>query len=272
VYTKIVVLFIFLFSFELSSLNAQCFKKNNAFGDGESISYEVSYNWGPIWVNAGIVTFSVSRENFLGKDSWHFKSSGTTYSSYDLLFKVRDYYDSWINPETFNSYLFKRYIYEGGYSLVNTLRFDYTDLKVYSNTKSNNNPVHCDTLKTDFCSFDMLSAVYYTRTLDFSNVKPESKIPISIIIDDKVYSIYIRSLGKEVITNKDGNKYRCTKFSAKMVEGTIFRGDEDVKVWVTDDENKIPIYIEAKILVGTIKAYLKNVKGLRNPSNSLIKN
>jgi hypothetical protein len=57
-----------------------------------------------------------------------------------------------------------------------------------------------------------------------------------------------------------------------MVQGTIFRGDEDVLVWVTDDENKIPVYIEAKILVGTVKAYLKEAKGLNNPMSALLGN
>jgi len=268
---KFVIPLIFLFSFEISSVNAQCFKKNNAFTEGESISYEVSYNWGPIWVNAGIVTFSVSREKFLGKDAWHLKSTGTTYSSYDLLFKVRDYYDTWINPDSFTTYEFRRYIYEGGYSLINTLRFDYPNSKAYSSTKRNKNPVRLDTLKADPCSFDILSAVYFTRTFDFSNLKPETKIPISVIIDDNIYAIYIRALGKETVTNKDGSRYRCIKFSAKMVQGTIFKGDEDILVWVTDDENKIPVYIEARILVGKIKAYLKDAKGLRNPASSVIK-
>jgi hypothetical protein len=268
---KLSLLSVILFFLESSGLNAQCFKKNNAFGEGESISYDVSYNWGPLWVNAGIVTFSVTREKFMGKDAWHLKSTGKTYASYDLLFKVRDYYDSWISPESFNTYEFRRYIYEGGYSLVNTLRFDYTNSRVYSNTKRNNDALRKDTLKTNLCSFDMLAAVYLTRTLDFSNVTFETKIPISVIIDDNIYPIYIRSLGKEIVTNQDGSKYRCTKFSAKMVEGTIFRGDEDMLVWVTDDENKIPVYIEAKILIGTVRAYLKETKGLKNLSNSQIK-
>ena len=101
-------------------------------------------------------------------------------------------------------------------------------------------------------------------------MKPDTKIPISVIIDDNIYPIYIRELGKEVVENQDGTKYRCIKFSAKMVQGTIFKGDEDILVWVTDDENKIPVYIEAKILVGTVKAYVKEMKGLRNPATSRI--
>jgi len=90
------------------------------------------------------------------------------------------------------------------------------------------------------------------------------------VIDDKVFNIYIRLMGREVVENKDGNRYNCLKLSAKMVEGTIFKGDEDVMVWITNDDNHIPIYIEAKILVGTVKAYLHETKGLRNPMKSLV--
>jgi hypothetical protein len=73
-----------------------------------------------------------------------------------------------------------------------------------------------------------------------------------------------------VVENNDGKKYNCIRLSAKMVGGTIFKGDEDVLVWITDDDNHIPIYIEAKILVGTVKAYLHETKGLRNPLKALV--
>jgi hypothetical protein len=252
-------------------LNAQDVIKNNTFREGENITYDISYNWGPIWVDAGRVTFSVSRENFIGKEAYHLKSTGKTFPSYDLLFKVRDYYDSWIDPLTFKSFEFRRNIYEGGYTLINTLRFDHQNNRILSNTKTNNNPLRTDTLKMMHAVYDMLSAVYYTRTLDFSNLKPDERIPVWVAIDDAFYAIYIRSLGKEVAESKDGTRYRCIKFAAKMVQGTIFRGEEDVLVWVTDDENKVPVYIEAKIIVGTVKAYLKDAKGLKNPVTSLVR-
>ena len=75
----------------------------------------------------------------------------------------------------------------------------------------------------------------------------------------------MRFLARETVEGLDGKRYKCIKFAAKMVQGTIFKGEEDVLVWVTDDGNKIPIYIEAKIIVGTVKAYLKDYKGLKNP-------
>jgi hypothetical protein len=254
---------------EISS--GQCPTTNTIFGDGEQIRYTVSYNWGPVWVDAGLVTFSVSKDTFRGKPAWHLKGTGKSYPSYDMLFKVRDYFDSWIDPATFQTYDFKRNVYEGGYTLLNTLNYDLSSQKVIANTKSKNNPQRTDTLPMRACTFDMLSAIYYTRTLDFSETVPDQKKHITILIDDAYYDIYFRQLGKEVVESTDGKRYRCIKFSAKMVQGTIFKGDEDVLVWVTDDANKIPIYIEAKIIVGTIKAYLKDAKGLRNPMGAVVR-
>jgi hypothetical protein len=262
---------IIAFSGIISSAVSQENVVNNTFKEGEKITFEVSYNWGPIWVDAGLVTFSVEKDKYLGKESYYFKSTGKTYTSYDLFYKVRDYYESWVDPQTFRSCEFRRNIYEGGYKLLNTLRFDYPNNRVISNTKSNNNPQRKDTLKMMPEFFDMLSAVYYTRTLNLSNLPTDYKVPIWVLIDDAYYAIYIRSQGKEVVEAKDGKKYRCTKFAAKMVQGTIFKGDEDVTVWVTDDENKIPIYIEAKIIVGTVKAYLAEMKGVKNPLTSLVR-
>ncbi len=252
------------------NLRAQCTPVNNVFQEGEEITYTASYNWGPVWVDAGLVTFSVGTEMYMGKHAWHFKGIGKTFPTYDFLYKVRDYYDSWTDQETFLPLGFRRYIYEGGYTLLNTMTFDHHQNKIISNTKSNNNPVRYDTLKLSPCMFDMLTAVYHTRMVDIARMRINEKKQISIVIDDALYNIYIRALGKEIVENTDGKKYRCNKVAAKMVEGTIFKGDEDVLVWVTDDANKIPIRIEAKIIVGTVKAFLKEAKGLRNPTTSLI--
>jgi hypothetical protein len=254
-----------------SGLQAQCFKDNHTFKEGEILTYEVSYNWGPIWIDAGLVNFAIVTDTYAGKPVWHLKCSGKTYKSYDLFFKVVDYYDAWIDPETFHPYEFRRSVNEGGYKLLNTLRYDHIGQTVYSCTKTNNNPVRFDTLKSGPCVYNPLSAVYVARTLDISSLKHDARIPVTVLIDDSTYEIYIRYMGKEVVESRDGKQYHCIKFAAKMVKGTIFRGDEDVVVWVTDDDNRVPVYIEAKILVGTVKAYLKDMHGLRNPISSLLK-
>jgi hypothetical protein len=251
--------------------SSQCLQPGSVFQDGEEIQYNVSYNWGPVWVEAGLVTFSVKSEKYNGKEAWHLKSTGKTYSTYDLFFKVRDSYETWIEPNTFQTYDFRRYITEGSYTLVNTMTFDREHHRILSNTKRNKNAVVKDTIKLEDCMFDMLASVYYTRSLDLANLKPDVRVPVSVVIDDNVYPIYIRALAREVIENSDGQRYKCIKFSAKMVQGTIFKGDEDMLVWVTDDRNHIPILVEAKILVGSVKAYLKSAKGLKYPMEALVK-
>ncbi len=252
-------------------LAGQCPIVTHVFGDGEKVIYTVSYNWGPVWVDAGLVTFSVNAELYKGKNVFHLKASGKTFPSYDLLFKVRDYYDSWVNPGNLQTLDFRRYIYEGGYSLLNTLNFNHSDQTIVTNTKTNNNPQRTDTVPLLPCSFDMLSAIYYTRSIDLSGMKQNIWKQVKVVIDDGYYDITIRYLGKEQVENTDGKIYNCVKFAAKMVQGTIFKGDEDVLVWVTDDGNRIPVYIEAKIIVGTVKAYLKEAKNLMNPMTSLVK-
>ncbi len=97
-----------------------------------------------------------------------------------------------------------------------------------------------------------------------------TKIPIRMIVDGKVYDLYIRYLGKEIIETREDRKFRCLKFTPLVVPGTIFKSGEDMTVWVTDDLNRIPIIVEAKVLVGSIKAVFIDAKGLRNPVSAEI--
>ena len=63
----------------------------------------------------------------------------------------------------------------------------------------------------------------------------------------------------------DGKSYETLKFSILLVEGTIFKGGEDLLVWITADKNRVPLLVEAKILVGTVKASFKYAVNLKYP-------
>lgn len=265
------ILLLILFTLPAFCGYNQCMPEVIPFQAGEKITYIAAYNWGPVWVDAGEVTFAVESVDYHGQRAFHFRSTGTTYKNYDFLFKVRDYYDSWVNPQTFRSFEFRRQIYEGGYMLQNNILFFPKLGYALSNTKRPDKPIRTDTMKLEPCYFDMLASVYYVRSLDLKAMKTGEKLPVTVLIDDSVFRISVKKLGTEIRENRDGKKYACIKLSATMVEGTIFRKDEDVNVWITDDENKIPIIVEAKILVGTVKAYLKKTEGLRYPVTSLVK-
>lgn len=241
------------------------------FKSGEKISYSAVYNWGFIWINAGIVEFKVKERQHISNDVYHFVSYGSSNPSYDWLFKVRDYFQSYAQKDDLTPLLFDRNTYEGGYSVHNQFTFDYQNDLIYSETKNSNTPFSQDTLELQQNIYDVLSGIYYIRNLDFEKYEIRDTIPIRMIIDNEIFDLYIRYLGKEILKTHDKRKFNTIKFSALLIEGTIFNKGEDLFVWVSDDLNRIPILVEAKILIGSVKATLTSTENLKFPLSSEIK-
>ena len=261
-----------LFGFSLAfSAHGQCVDDIKAFKIGERVEYEVYYNWGFIWVNAGEVSFSVEPGFHDGNPIYHFVSEGSSKPNYDWLYKVRDVYESKVTIGNFQPLWFKRDTYEGKFKVDEEYHYLPEKNQVAFTLLDSENPLIEDTLNIKDCSFDVISMVYYARTLDFSKYKKNDKIPINVLIDGEAHSLYIRYLGTEEIETRDKKRYDCIKFKPLLVEGSIFQGGEDMTVWVTNDANKVPILVEAKIIVGSIKAYIHKAVGLRNPETAFRK-
>lgn len=249
---------------------AQCYTKITAFGDNEKLSYHVSYNLGFLWFNAGEVYFKTDSVTKNNRKLIHFESAGTTYPDYDWIFKVRDKYQSYVDKETYKPILFERDVNEGSTYTYNKYVYDNKNKKLNFTYEDKKIKRYSDTIDYPDCSYDPIALLYYCRNIDFSKVKENEKIPLSMFIDTVKYDVYIRYIGKETITTRTNETYRCIKFKPMLVEGSIFKGGEEMTVWVTDDDNKIPIYVEAKILVGAIKVYLYESKGLIHPLKALV--
>lgn len=247
-------------------VSGQCVQNKYAFQAGERLSYEVAYNWGVIWVDAGKVVFKTDTISVDGEPAFFFDSYGESYKFYDWFYKVRDRYQSVVKSRGFYPVWFTRVTSEGGYEVDNRYDFNWTEGVVVSKTENSNRPETTDTLQITPCTYDVLSAIYYARTFDFESFEQGEKIPLRFIIDGEFFDLYIRYLGREMKRVRDGKVYDCIKFSAMLVEGTIFSGGEDMIVWVTADENRIPVMVEAKILIGSIKAY---IKGYEKPLTEL---
>jgi len=110
---------------------------------------------------------------------------------------------------------------------------------------------------------DMLSALYYVRCLDFTNMKVGSQYDITMFLDEEVWVLRIKYLGKEVVKVKAG-KFNCLKFRPLIQEGRVFKEEEDLTLWLTDDKNHIPVRLEANVLIGSIKIDLKKFDGIRH--------
>ncbi len=259
--TKIFALLLFLSPFVMQAQQDFCGITNTSFTDGEKLTYKVYYNVGRIWVGAGEAAFNVNEEQLNGRKVLHVTGDGKTYKSYDWVFKVRDRYESFIDAETLLPMKFLRNVNEGGIKFFHSVTFNQKIGQAIS-TKG--------VFKVPACVQDVLSSIYYARNIDFGKYKVNDKIPFSMFLDDQVYNLYIRYLGKEKIKTKYGT-FDAIKFTPLLIEGTIFKGGDQMMVWVTDDANHIPVRIDSPILVGSIKVDLMDYEKLRNPMTSLLK-
>jgi len=237
-------------------LNAQEIKKTLPFRRGEKIDYDVRYSIGFFWFTAGFVSFNVDSLEYKNQPAYHFVSVGSSYPGYDWIFKVRDRYESIVTCNNLKSLYFTRKTFEGGYEVDNTYVFDYVKKQINYRIKNSNIKEKTGTMKWEHQIRDVLASAYYLRTLEVKDLVLGTKIPLNTILDGEYFPLYVRYLGKIKIENLDGKIYDCLKFSAKVVGGSIFKEGENLEVWVTNDKLKIPIKIQAEILVGQVKVYM----------------
>jgi Protein of unknown function (DUF3108) len=245
-------------------VNAQksefCSIKNTAFKAGEKVIMKVFYNAMGAYIGAGEATFTTALERFNGKAVYHCIGEGKTYPFFDKMFQVRDRYESYIDTATMAPMKFLRNVDEGGHKIYNNVTFNQA-----ANTAVSTNGV----FKITDCMQDVVSAVYYSRNINWDNYKPGDKIPFDMFLDDEIYHLYIRYIGKEKVKTQYG-KFNAIKFKPLLVKGTIFEGGEKMSAWVSDDPNHLLLRVESPISVGTIKVDMMGYSGLRYPLTSLI--
>jgi hypothetical protein len=256
----VITLFTLMIWIKLSAGDDFCGIRNTAFVPNESITYNVFYSVIGIYVNAGTATFNTTLEKLNNRPVYHAVGEGRSNSSYDWIFKVRDKYESYFDTTYLQPLKFIRNVDEGGYKKTENVIFDQQN-NIANTTKG--------VFKVPNCIQDVLSAVYYARNIDFNKYKVEDKIPFSMFLDNEVYNLYIRYLGKETVKTRYG-KFRAIKFRPLLVKGTIFEGGEKMTVWVSDDPNHIPLRIESPIVIGSLKADMMQYRNLRHPLSSKI--
>lgn len=242
-----------------------------AFQSGESLTYKVYYNWGSVWLSGGEVYFKLAQEDLNGVPVLHASGEATSYKSFDWLFKVRDKVDTYMNSETLQSYKFSRDVYEGGYTFYRSYIWDREKNIIYSYHDNRKGKKGTKTITdADPCGVDLLSTFYWMRTLDLTNAKKGDKIPVKMAIDDAQYDMYVRYDGKETYETKLGT-FNCIKLKPLLQEGEIFKEGEGMTIWLTDDDNRIPVRVESDLAVGRITCDLKSYGGNKYPFTSKVK-
>ncbi|MCB0633455.1 MAG: DUF3108 domain-containing protein, partial [Lewinella sp.] len=195
-----------------------CTTENTTFQDGEEITYKLYYNWNFVWLSAGEVTFRVKD---LGKQ-YHFSAIGRTYKSYEWFYKVRDYYDTYVDKETLLPSISIRNIQEGGYRLYDKVTFDRKRKVAVGLRGKTREEAKVTEYDIDHCIHDMLSIVYYSRNIEFDELAPGSTFPIQIFLDKETYPLNVKYLGAEERKKVKGQgRFQTYVFSPQLIEGEV---------------------------------------------------
>ncbi|NGX82930.1 DUF3108 domain-containing protein [Aequorivita sp. KMM 9714] len=238
--------------------------QERAYGDGEYFKFRVHYGF----VTAGYATLNVNNATLNGKEVYHVRGYGKTVGLSKWFFKVEDDYQSYIDKKKDIPYRFIRKIDEGGYTKDVQIDFNHNTYKATVNDKKHN--------ETSVFSFpketqDMISAFYYLRNkLDTENIKEGDIVEMNMFFDKENFKFRLKFLGKEVLDTNFG-AVRTLIFRPYVQSGRVFKEKESLTVWISDDNNKIPLLIKADLAVGSLKATLTEFKGLQHSFKILAK-
>lgn len=227
--------------------------KNLAFTLGEKLQYRVHYGF----MNAAIIDFEVKPANEVkaGRKTFHMIAFGRTISAFDWFIKVRDKYETFVDQTSLLPIFYAKDQVEGDYKDKDVAVFNHkTQVCVHEKGK----------MKIENDVVDLVSAIYYFRTFDFNSAVPGQTYPFNIYLDNKLYPLSVRFMGREVI-HSDIGKIRCIKLRPQLIVDRVFKDADDMTLWVTDDLNHIPVRVQSELRIGSIKVDLTQIKGLRSP-------
>ena len=255
---KSIIVMVILFSLVVFANNDKDgFRKmeNKAFKEGEKLTFDVKYGF----VTAGIATMQVPAiKRISGRDAYHVTFEVNTVPSFDLFYRVRDRYETYIDVEGLFPWRFEQHIREGSYSRDFAAFFDQRRGKAKTSEGSYDIPKYVH---------DIVSAFYFARTLDYSGMQVGDRINLKNFYKDKVHDLDVKYHGKETITVPAG-KFDCIIVEPLVREGGLFKSEGNIIVWLTDDDIKMPVRVKTKVIVGAIDADLTSYEGLKGPLKS----
>ncbi len=246
-----------------------------AFVGGEKLDFVIHYKWKAINSDVAKAYVKLDTTTLNGIPAFHCSVFGRTARFYDMFFKVREDFQSWFTRDGVVPLKFYRDSREGGYYSVN--RYEYIwdpdeSKHIRAELETSRRPARTEELPLSGCTYDLPSLFYMARNMNFSKVKPNIKYPMTFVIDDDIYNVYFIWLGKEKKYIKGIGTVKTMKFAAKLIAGDVFGSGQDMFVWITEDENRIPVYFEAPLKVGKASGCLIGWEGLKYPFDSIISN
>jgi len=226
----------------------------DAITTGEVLKYKVHY--GVINAAEAVIDVAPDIHRVNNRPCYKANVSGKTIGSFDFFLRIRDTWRSYIDTAAILPQVFYRNIEEGKYRKKENITFDH-----YRNTALVESK-RTSTFKTPDNVQDIVSGVYYLRTLNLDKYKNGEQIRIKGFFDEEVFDFTVVFRGREQVETKAG-KFRAFKLVPKMPDNKLFAGPDAISIYLSDDKNKIPVLVQAEMLVGSVKIDLYKASGLR---------
>ncbi len=232
-------------------------QQNSAFQDGEWFKFRMSYS---NFFKAGNATLEVKEKTLDGRQVYHVVGRGYTTGPVKLFFKVKDRYESYFDKRSGMPYKFIRNIDEGGHTKDIEIKFDHNNRKAYvENKKHKSNKVYA----TEKDVQDMVSAFYYLRNnYNTNDIKEGDVVKLNMFFDEENFNFQLKFLERETISTDFGN-IKTLKFRPYVMAGRVFKEQESLTLWISADDNRLPLRIKADLAVGSLRADLEAFKGLK---------
>lgn len=248
------------------------FSDELAFVGGERAYYNIYYNLGPIWIHAGDVEFTVKERKINKVEMYDFQLAGSSTKSFDKFYCIRDTFFATATKKDLLPYLYREVKHEDSYFCDKRYNFEWKGDKATLYTKfQRKKKLSYDTLSLEKGVLDLLTTCYHFRSVDISKVKKGQYIPFQLVYDNEFYNLKVKYSGTENVKLKNKKKYKALKFTPQMITGDIFEDEDAMSIYVSNDENHVPLYIEAKIKVGYVKVMLSEVSNTKTPMSSVTK-
>jgi uncharacterized protein DUF3108 len=227
------------------------------------LKYRVFYDsWLTAWITAGTGIVEVKEDNkkFNGRDTYHMMIEGRSHGMFNLFFKVRDRFESYVDEEALVPWKFVRRTREGGFKKDDEVVFDQVKHTAKSRTMERSVPPNVQ---------DIVSAFYVMRNLDFDSLQIDAELSVQFFLDDSVYNSKIRYRGKDKVKTKAG-RFKALKFQPMMATGEVFDNEYPMTIWVSDDKNHIPLLVESEVIIGSVTIELTQYKNLKHDAEARI--
>lgn len=230
-----------------------------SYQTGEKVNYIIHYGA----INGGVATLEIASDTSTGRELWYARLDAKTIGMADALFRVRDIYEAYIDPETELPVKSIRNIREGKYRKYNVVLFDHASRQDSAILNSDLTGIHIAPQGIH----DILSCFYWFRNHNLPNMENVEKgdvITIMTWFTDELYPMRMKFLGIEEVRTRLG-KIKCFKFNPVTETGRLFKTEEDVSFWFSADKNFLPVKIRFDIFVGAFMVEVESYEGLLYP-------